>query len=294
MTILESILLGFVQGATEFLPVSSSGHLAIFKYIFGITEAGISFDILLHVGTLIAVFAVYYKDIFELVVALVNMIASVVRNIGRFFKNSFGKSARKEEYEPVVDSMLKRWMLLMIVSIIPVGVLGFILEDWIESISEGLLIPGICLLITGVVLLIADTIPAGNKTARTTSYKDALIIGCAQACAMFPGISRSGSTISAAMLVGQKKQFAVKYSFIMSIPIILGAALKSLMDVVKGETVTEGVNFGVCIVGLVVAAVVGYAAIKLLLRVVKNNKFKYFAFYCFAVGLFAVIGSFCI
>ena len=291
MTLFQSIILGFVQGATEFLPVSSSGHLAIFKYLFGLSDVGIAYDILLHVGTLLAVFAIYYKDIWQLIVNAVCMLAILIKNFFAFLGN-FRRVKKKYQYQKIITTPYRKFVALIIVSIIPVGLVGFLLGDWIESISAGLLVPGICLLITGAALYLSEKLPEGTKTAKNLTYKNALIIGAAQACAAFPGISRSGSTICASLAVGMKRTFAVKYSFIMSIPVILGAALKSLKDL-SGTEISGG-EIGVSLIGMVVAAVVGFIAIKLLLLVVKNNKFRYFAFYCFAVGLLAIIGSFCI
>ena len=293
MTILQSIILGLVQGLTEFLPVSSSGHLAILKYLFGISDVGIGFDILLHVGTLIAVFAVYYKDIWHLIVSAIQMIAALCRNLARFCRR-VGKTDEYKEtipYEKIITTQWKLFTVFIIISTIPVGIAGFLLESYVEKISAGLLIPGICLLITGVLLLLAEAVPEGNKSIKDMSVKDALIIGCAHACAIFPGLSRSGCTISASLMTGLKRNVAVKYSFIMSIPAILGAALKTLIDIIGGEATGE-VGALPCIIGLIISAVVGYLAIKLMLNVVRKKKFRYFSFYCFAVGLVAIIGYF--
>ena len=295
MSYIQAIILGFVQGATEFLPVSSSGHLAILKNIFGLSEIGITFDIFLHVGTLAAVFLVYYKDIWELIKNLFCIIGCVFFNIDAWLRNiPIRYDEDKIKYKKVISNTYRRFVLLAVVSTIPVAIVGFLFEDYIESVSEGLLVPGICLLITGVVLLIADALPGGNKNANNMTYKNAVAVGICQACAVFPGISRSGSTISGALISGLNRDFAVKYSFILSIPAILGAALLSVVDIAKGEVVVESDEIGMYVVGMVIAAVVGYFAIKFLLVLVRKKKFKWFSLYCFAVGIFAIIGNFVI
>ena len=308
MTLLESIFLGFVQGVTEFLPVSSSGHLAIFKHIFGLSDIGIAFDVFLHVGTLIAVIAVYYKDVWQLIVNFIEMVRDCIKNIIIFFKNvargeapwkdfsrkrendgqDYGSDA-KIPYVKVISSTYKRFVLLIIISTIPTGIFGLIFSDWVETLSLSLLIPGICLLINGVFMLLAEALPQGNKTVKEVTYKDSFLVGLAQIAGTFPGISRSGSTISAAMMTGYKRSFAVKYSFIMSLPVVLGAAIKNLGDI--GESTGESGGIGLLLLGMAVAAVVGFFAIKVLDTLVKKDKFRYFSYYCFIVGIFAIVGS---
>ena len=293
MTYIQAIILGFVQGATEFLPVSSSGHLAILKNIFGISDIGITFDIFLHVGTLIAVFVVYYKDIWLLIKNAVFLVGCIFFNLYAWIRNIPERyDEDKIQYKKVLADPYRRFVLLAVVSTIPVGIVGLLFEDYIESVSQGLLVPGICLLITGVVLLLSEALPGGKKNAQNMTYKNAVFIGVCQACAVFPGISRSGSTISASLIAGLDRTFAVKYSFILSIPAILGAALVSCLDIAKGEVVVETGEIGMYAAGMVVAAVIGFVAIKLLLKVVVNRKFKWFSLYCFAVGIFAIIGNF--
>lgn len=293
MKVLQAMFLGLVQGLTEFLPVSSSGHLAIFKYLFGWGDVGIGFDVLLHLGTLIAVFAVYYKDIWKLIVSVVQIIISLCKNLGRLFRR-IGKTdeyKRTIPYEKVITTTGRLFALMVVISSIPVAIAGFFLESYVEAFSAGLLVPGICLFVTGVLLILAETVPEGRKSIKNMSIKDALLIGCAQACAIMPGLSRSGCTISASLMVGLKKNTAVKYSFIMSIPAILGAALKTFLDILGGETMGD-MGAPACILGMAVAAVVGYFAIRLMLNVVKKKKFRYFSVYCFIVGAVAIIGYF--
>ena len=260
MDLLNSIIMGIIQGVTEFLPVSSSGHLAIFKQLFGMEDVGIAFDILLHVGTLIAVFVAFRKDIWELIVNAFGIIFDVCKNIGIWFSN-FSKrkvlTEKKKQYINVVSTPYRRFVMLILVTTIPTGIMGVLFDDIIENASTSLIIPGICLLITGVLLLIADNTPSGTRDENTVTYKTAFAIGVCQGLATLPGISRSGTTIVACLVSRIDKSFAVKYSFIMSIPVILGAAVLQIPDLAS-ESNTPGtimnyiVGMAVAIVGIVI------------------------------------------
>lgn len=289
MSLLQAILMGIIQGITEFLPVSSSGHLAIFKELFQIDlQTGILFDVLLHLGTLVAVFIVYFKDIKKLVIEGFAIIYDCIMNLKIFITNKIQK--KDAEYRPIVKNAYRKFVILIIVSTIPTGIIGYAAKDLIETVSKILIVPGICLIITGVLLFIADKFNDGTKTPKHVSYNNAFIIGICQGIATLPGISRSGTTITACLVSGFDKKFAVKYSFIMSIPAILGAALLELKDVSQMTfTTTEIINY---IVGAVVAAVVGYICIKTMLVVVRKKKFKFFAIYCIVVGTLASVGYF--
>ncbi len=293
MSFFESILMGLIQGLTEFLPVSSSGHLAIFKQLFGMKDVGIAFDVLLHVGTLIAVFVAFHKDIWELIVNAVGIIVDVCKNIAIWFKN-FSKrkllTEKKTKYIKVISTPYRRFVMLILVTTIPTGIMGIVFDDIIENASTALIIPGICLLITGVLLLIADNTPAGDKDSTNVSFKNAFGIGVCQGLATLPGISRSGTTIVACLVSKIDKTFAVKYSFIMSIPVILGAAVLQVPDLATESN--SGGDIASYIVGMLVAAVVGYICIKTMLNIVRKQKFKYFAYYCFVVGIAAIITFF--
>lgn len=293
MSLIESIILGFIQGVTEFLPVSSSGHLAIFKNFFGLKEVGISYDILLHVGTLVAVFICFWSDIWELIVNGIGIMVDACKNIGRFVGNLInGKKSgyTKKDYLKIVDTPYRRYVMLILVATIPTGIMGILLKDTIERVSAALLIPGICLLITSVLLLIADNAKDGNDTEGTTSFKKAGFIGVCQGLATLPGISRSGTTITACLAAGLDRAFAVKFSFIVSIPAILGAAVLDIPDMfTESIPATEWVYY---IIGMLVAAVVGFICIKTMLKVVRQKKFKGFSLYCALMGITAIIGYF--
>ncbi len=304
MTLLEAIFMGIIQGLTEFLPVSSSGHLALFKILFGVdTETGMLFDVLLHFGTLVAICAVYYKDVAKLIVEGLYILKSGCINLAIFFHNGFlqtknmfrkNKLSKEEldlgEYHPVANSSYRKFVLLVIVTTIPTGIIGIIGKDMVEMASEILIVPGICLIITAVLLFVADAAKGGEKLPKDITYSNAFIIGIVQGIATLPGISRSGSTITACLLSGFNRSFAVKYSFIMSIPAILGAMLLELKDI-SFMAVSAG-EIACYAVGTAIAGVVGYICIKLMLAVVRNKKFRFFAIYCLIIGLISIIGHF--
>lgn len=304
MSLLETIFMGIVQGLTEFLPVSSSGHLALFKIMFGIeTETGMLFDVLLHFGTLVAICTVFYKDVAKLITEGLYILKNSLINVAIFFHNSFIQIKNhlkkdkllKEEldlgtYHPVANSSYRKFVLLVIVSTIPTGIIGIIGKDMVEMASKILIVPGICLIITAILLFVADITKGGEKLPKDITYSNAFIIGIVQGVATLPGISRSGSTITACLLSGFNRSFAVKYSFIMSIPAILGAMVLELKDLsVVALSAGEIVSY---IVGMVIAGVVGYVCIKMMLAVVRNKKFKFFAVYCLIIGLISIIGHF--
>lgn len=289
MTVIESILLGIVQGVTEFLPVSSSGHLAILQNIFHVeTNGSMLFDIMLHLGTLVAVFIVYHRDIWNMIKEAIFMLGDIFRNLRIFFLNRIHKTSLK--YRKVVHNSYRKFVVLILISTVPTGIIGVLGKDLITAASATLLIPGICLLITGVLLLIADLAKEGRKKPREVSYTNGLLIGTAQGIATLPGLSRSGTTIAACILCGLDRKFAVKYSFILSIPAILGAAVLEVKDVIA-EPIEMG-QIGIYAIGTVFAAVVGYVCIKTMLVIVRNKKFKYFSYYCFVVGIVAIVGHF--
>ena len=289
MTLLQSVFLGLIQGLTEFLPVSSSGHLAIAQNIFHIdTGSSILFDILLHVGTLMVVFAVYWKDIWQLIKEFFMMIRDILCNVRIYSKNK--KSSVQTPYRRIVKTNYRKFVVLIIVSTIPTGIIGLLGKKLIEDASSTLIVPGICLLITGVLLLLSDRAENTTKIPQDISCREGAVVGIAQGFATLPGLSRSGTTIAACLFCGFDRAFAVKYSFILSIPAILGAAVLEIKDV--GSEVVTGSQTGIYLAGMATAAVVGFFAIKCVLKVVSQKKFRYFAYYCFAAGTVAIICSF--
>ncbi len=268
LTLLSSVLLGVIQGVTEFLPVSSSGHLAIAEHLLNVSGASASppfFDVLLHLGTLFAVFAAYWEDIRDMVL--------------EFF---YGVSDLVHRTTPRRVPPARRMILLIIVGTLPLfAVLP--IKDTIESLGDNMYFVASALLATGCLLFASDHVRRGRKTEKSATMLDALLVGVGQALATCPGISRSGTTITAGCFVGFDRQFAVRYSFLMSIPAILGANILSLKDALEGDILWAEVP--IYLVGVAVSAVVGYACIRLIRLVADKGKFGFFAYYCWLAGI---------
>ncbi len=285
MPIWKAIVLGVIQGAAEFLPVSSSGHLVIVKEILGVDleNGGIFFDVMLHLGTLLAIFVAFWKDIKHLIIEGIHIFLDIFYNIGMLF----GRIVKKDcEFRRVIRSSYRKLVVLIILSTIPTGIIGILLSDVIELANGMILVPGACLLITSMFLFIADAADEGEKRPKEVSYLSAGAVGIAQGFATMPGISRSGTTITACLLCGFEKKFAVKYSFIMSIPAVLGAVVLELKDF--GSLRLSNQDVISCIVATAVAAVVGYLSICFMMSLVRGKKYKYFAIYCAIIGLVAI------
>lgn len=289
MSILQAIILGIVQGIAEFLPVSSSGHLAIVQNIFHIeTEGGLFFDVMLHLGTLAAVFVVYRKDILRMLAEAVCMCGDMIYNLKSYIQNQREYSALR--YRRIVKNNYRKFVVLILVSTIPTGIIGYIGRDLVEKASATLIVPGICLILTAVLLVVAELAPDGKRIPKNISYGSGFLIGAAQGCATLPGLSRSGTTIAACLMSGFDRRFAVRYSFLMSVPAILGAAILEVKDI-GSEKISAGLVMN-GLVGAIVAGCVGYVCIKTMLAVVRKKKFMGFAVYCFIVGVAAIAAHF--
>ncbi len=300
MNYLQAIIMGIVQGAAEFLPISSSGHLAIFAKILSafdseaakfFSKPDLTFDIMLHLGTLLAIFFVYWKDIKKLILEGFGILGDFFLNAVIFFRNIFSRE-EAYKYRKVVNSSYRKFVMLVIVSTIPTGIIGVLGDSIIEEAKTNLLIVGVCLFITSCLLLISDFVEDGYKKPKNITYTNAFVIGICQGFATLPGISRSGTTITACLVSKFDRKLAVKYSFIMSIPAVLGAAVLKLKDFFA--TIGDCKYLGQYIVGTLVSAVVGFICMKLLLVLVRNNKFKYFAYYCIFAGIASIILEFVI
>ena len=270
MSLLSSIILGLIQGVAEFLPISSSGHLAIAEHLLGMTGLEIPefFDVLLHLGTLIAVFAAYWEDIRNMVVEFF----CGVRDL-----------AHRTTPTPVPPA--RRLILLIIVGTLPLLVV-LPIKDLVEGLADNMYFVGGALIVTGFLLFASDRVRKGRKTEKSATLVDVLLVGAAQAIATCPGISRSGTTITAGCFVGFDRKFAVRYSFLLSIPAILGANVLSIKDALDTVVWTE---VPVYLVGVAVAAAVGYACIRLLKMIADKGKFGFFAYYCWVVGIITLI-----
>lgn len=272
MSFFSSFLLGLIQGLAEFLPISSSGHLAIAQNLLGMQDAGVVpefFDVLLHLGTLVAVFVAYWGEIKDMLRELVCGVQDLAHHT-----------------TPTPVPPARRLILLIIVATLPLfAVLP--VKDKVQGLSSNMIFIGAALIVTGFLLFASDRVPKGRKTESSASVLSALIVGVGQAIATMPGISRSGMTITTGCFVGYERRFAVRFSFLMSIPAILGANILSLKDAID-----VGIDLSqvpVYLVGVVTAAVVGYLCIRLLKMIAAKGKFGFFAYYCWAVGLLTLI-----
>ncbi len=275
MSLWFSALLGLIQGLTEFLPVSSSGHLAIFQSFFGmenVEESQMLFEVLLHFATLIPVVVVYWADVRDIVAELWCMLRSL-----------FDKKAAEKK-----NLVVRRLILLAVVATLPLA-LAVVLDDVVGRLGSSTLFVGIALLCTGCILYVSDRLITGHKNERNATVKDALLVGLMQLVAILPGISRSGSTITAGLFRGFDRKFAVKVSFLLSIPAILGANILKV-----GEALRLGIDPGMLpayLVGMAVAAVSGYFAIRVVRILSDRGRFGRFAYYCWAVGALTVLAT---
>ena len=261
MDVLNAIILGIIQGLTEFLPVSSSGHLEIFKVILGdnkLPNESLLMTVILHFATACSTIVVFKDDIKDLILGLFS-----------FEKNdSFWFSVK------------------IILSMVPAVFVGFFFESEIESLFNGnLTIVGAMLILTGALLFLADK---AKPSEKKISFSSSLLVGIAQAIAIIPGISRSGSTISTAVILGIDKENAAKFSFLMVVPLIIGKVIK---DITSAETIVNNESVFPLIIGFVFAFITGMIACKWMIKLVKNSKLKYFSIYCFLVGIFSIISA---
>lgn len=272
MNYLMVVVLGVIQGVAEFLPISSSGHLTLFQHFFGMPEPDDLFNILLHFATLIAVFVYYRRDVWEMILEFF-----------RFFGDLFSHRARQGE-PPVA----RRQILLLIVATLPLF-LVLPIKNYVESVGNYPEAVSCILILTGVILFVSDRMAKGRKNARNTTLKDAALIGVAQGFATLPGLSRSGSTIATGMALGLERKFAVRFSFLMSLPAVLGATILEVVDVAS-EGTFDGTMLPKYLLGMVIAGVVGYFSIGLVNLLAAKGRFGAFAYYCWiAGGVFLVL-----
>lgn len=277
MTVGNAIILGIVQGIAEFLPISSSGHLAILQNLFNMSdiEGGhMFFDVLLHFGTLIAICFMYWNDI----VAMFNEVMDVLTGRSRIP----GADGKRRKYPAF------RLFLMIIVATLPL-VLVLPVNDYIEQLGNYSFFVGIALVMTGFILFVSDKMSVGKKTEKNMLVKDALIIGLCQCVATIPGISRSGVTITAGIATGHERKFAVKFSLLMSIPAVLGAMLLELI-----KSIRQGIDIALVpayLVGMVASMVMGVLSISLLRYIAQKGKFGGFAYYCWLMGALVMVLS---
>ena len=272
MDILQGIIIGIVQGLTEFLPVSSSAHLVFIQNLLGV-ESSLAFDTFLHLGTLIAVLWYFRYDIYK-------MLKSWWLSIGDILQGRFKEGFYSDPY--------KRLAWYVILATIPVGIVGVLFEDSVDALFSGALyVPAFFLFVTGTILYLSQRMTSGEINYDTITKKEALFMGLGQACAILPGLSRSGTTIAAGLTIGLDKEFAAKFSFILSIPAIFGAFILQAKDI--GSAMDA--NFLPVFLGFIAAIIAGYLAIKWMLDLIQNRNLDLFAYYCWLMGLIVFMGS---
>lgn len=276
MTISSAILLGIVQGVAEFLPISSSGHLAILQNLFALSagEDHLFFDVLLHLGTLISICVCYWGDI----VAMVREVFIVLRG------------GRRADGTPVQGNLGAARLFMMIV----IGTLPLFLvlpiNDKVEELYYITPFIGVALLLTGCMLFVSDKMTPGKRTEKNMRFRDALVIGLCQCVATLPGLSRSGTTITAGIAMGLDRNFAMKYSFLLSLPAVLGANLLSFIKAIGSESIDASL-IPAYLIGMLAAMLSGIAAISLMKLIAKKSKFGWFAYYCWGAGVLTIIFS---
>ena len=278
MSIIQSIILGLVQGLSEFLPISSSGHLAVFQHFMGIREENVlTFTVMLHFGTLLSIFVAYWSDIVALVKELFLMIADICT----------GKGIQMNKNET------RRLGVMIVIATIPAAVAGLLFEDFFNSLYSNMTFIGIGLLLTGTLLFVAEKWGGGDKDVERMSMKSAFFVGICQALAMCPGISRSGMTMVGGLASKYNRAHAVRFAFLISIPTVLGAFLLELPDAVEaiGQSSEAQMGAGALVIGVAVAAVSGYAAIRVMIRAVTNKKLIFFSIYTWMAGAALIIYS---
>lgn len=264
LLLIKYAFLGLFQGITEPLPISSSGHIVILRELFNVNIEGLSFEILVNFGSLIAVILVYRHDIIRLI------------------KNSFIYLLKKV---PDMQSDF-RFSLLLVIATIPTGIIGLLLEDFISDTLSTVTVVGVTLLITGLALWVIRNL-TGRKGEQHITIKDAIIVGLAQSVALIPGISRSGATIVAAMLVGMRRETALRFSFLLYLPVSFGVTILSIGDIVSDEQFD--VLFIPYVIALIASIIATFYALKWFMNIMLKGRLKYFTYYCFAVGILVIL-----
>lgn len=254
MNSFQAVFLGLLQGLTEFIPVSSSGHLVIAQHFFNIKEDQILFNVILHIGTLVPIFIIFWQDIADMIL--------------------LKKEKRKETF-------------YILLAIIPTGIIGVLFEDFFAKLFSNAYLTALMLIVTGLILYITEKIEDGKKEVEEIKWWQPFVVGVAQGAAIIPGISRSGSTIAASLFQGLNREAAARFSFLMSIPVIGGAGFLQLLDVIEKGSLN--IEIKVIVLGFLTAVISGYFAIKVLLKVLAEKKLNYFSYYCWAAAVIVIL-----
>lgn len=272
LDIISAIILGAVQGISEFLPISSSGHLVIVPHLLGV-ETGLAFDVILHVGTLVAIFTFFWKDIINIIKGFIVSIINLTEGFDKF----------KDGLRRVPE---ERFAWLILIATIPTGIIGLLFNNAIETIFRGTVFVGLFLIITGIILYYSERHSSGNITEKDMSFKQAITIGICQGIAVLPGISRSGATIASGLCLGLNREYAARYSFLLSVPAVVGAAVFKVKDLAIIDATTT-----VLVAGFLSSVIFGYLSIKLLMKMIEGWSLDIFAYYCWIVGILTFVLS---
>lgn len=272
MSIIEAIILGVFQGVSEFLPISSSGHLALLQNLFGLTEGSLFFSTMLHLGTLLSIFIVFFKDIKKLIIESLKM-------LGDLFKTKKIK----------IDNDYKKISIMIVIGSIPTALMGIFFEDFIEGLYSSLTSVAIGFIITGLLLLVSEKVGSGKRKAKDLNFIDALIVGTFQGFAIAPGLSRSGSTIVGALFRGFNKKFATKFSFFLAIPAIFGASLIQFIKAVSDKNfIIEPLPIAI---GTIFSCITGLFAINILIKLIEKSKLHFFSYYLWVIGIGIIVNQ---
>ena len=270
MNIIDAIILGIIQGLTEFLPISSSGHLVISKNFLNIDTPGTVMEIALHFGTMVAICSFFWKDIYL-----------ILKSIVTWFIRFITKKEAADNFEENHSCML---FLMIVLGTVPTVIIALSFEKAFESFFSLPILAGAMIVVTGCILWATKMIKEKNPGKGNVKFFDALMIGAVQGIAIIPGISRSGTTIATATFLGIKRELAAKFSFLLSVPVIFGATISKI-----GDISANTINLQSIIIGTIVATVVGFLSLLFLVNLIKKGKFYLFSYYCWGVGIIAVI-----
>lgn len=287
MTIIKAIFLGLIHGITEILPVGSQGHIIIFNKIFNNSKIELCYDIMLHIAILVAIIIAFREDMVNMVMEFADMCKRIFANSLIFIAKKRGDT--KHKYVKVIDSSYKKLLIMVFISFVPTMLL-VILGQGIARLCNGAIwIVGICFIINGIMLFLMDRHPESLDRIKDVPYSSGILVGMAQGVSVVPGISRTAATISMGVFLGFNKKLAVKYSFIMSVPAIIGQIIYKLI-IAEGKGLTLSLLPGY-IIGMIIAGVVGFFAIKIMLKLILRRKYLGFAIYCGVIGIVAILLS---
>lgn len=287
MTIIKAIFLGLIHGITEILPVGSQGHIIIFNKILNNSKIELCYDIMLHIAILIAIIIAFREDMVNMVMEFADMCKRIFANSLIFIAKKRGDT--KHKYVKVIDSSYKKLLIMVFISFVPTMLL-VILGQGIAKLCNGAIwIVGICFIINGIMLFLMDRHPESLDRIKDVPYSSGILVGMAQGVSVVPGISRTAATISMGVFLGFNKKLAVKFSFIMSVPAIIGQIIYKLI-IAEGKGLTLSLLPGY-IIGMIIAGVVGFFAIKIMLKLILRRKYFGFAIYCGVIGIVAILLS---